>query len=195
MRKTTSALALATGIGLGGCAPSLHPELTRFEIPAQRPLRLLFLPLEDRNDPPSGSGDIYLEAPRVVRDMVGAQLERLGMPLVPSSIVDSLVARQQLATGQAWTRDNARALADSLGLRYVVFGTLESYYRGSLIGRSTRVAWNLELMDTWTLHPLAHISLDLSGGQSDPFVLVQESALESAQEILKAWDGCPSPKP
>lgn len=195
MRKTTSALALAAGIGLGGCAPSLHPELTRLEIPAQHPSRLLFLPLEDRNDPPSGSGDIYLEAPRVVRDMVGAQLEKLGMPLVPSSIVDSLVAHQQLATGQAWTRDNARALADSLGLRYVVFGTLESYYRGSLIGRSTRLAWNLELMDAWTLHPLARVSLEVSGGQSDPFALVQETAQESAHEILKAWDDCPSPKP
>lgn len=195
MRKTISALAFAAGIGLGGCAPSLHPELTRIEIPAQRPSRLLFLPMEDRNDPPSGSGDIYAEAPRVVRDMVGAQLEHLGITLVPSSIVDSLVAHQQLATGQAWTRDNVRALADSLGLRYAVFGTLKGYYRGNLIGRSTRLAWDLELMDTWTLHPLAHVSLDVSGAQSDPFVLVQETAQESAQEILKAWDGCPSPKP
>jgi hypothetical protein len=192
MRKTISTFALAAGIGLGGCAPSLHPELTRIEIPAQCPSRLLLLPLEDQNDPPSGSGDIYLEAPRVVRDMLGEQLERQGMPTAPSSLVDSLVARQQIATGQAWTRDNARALADSLGLRYVVFGTLRSYYRGSVLGRSTRLAWDLELMDAWTSHPLAHLSLSVSGGQSDPFSLVQETASESARELLSAWDACPS---
>ncbi|MEN9352953.1 MAG: hypothetical protein RL318_278 [Fibrobacterota bacterium] len=103
------------------------------------------------------------------------------------SIVDRLYAGQKLH----WTRAQVAEIADSMGVRYVLYGTLQAYARGRIVGRSTRLAWELELMDGMTQHPLSRIRLDLRGGQDDPFRLLHESGGEAAEAILKAWEDCP----
>ncbi len=182
--------SLALSGCLAGCAPSLHPVLTRIEIPAECPSRLFVLPPEDSNAPPKGSPDIYREAPRLVRDQLLQRLGELDVPTVPGPYTDSLLARQFPGQKLSWSRTLAAEIAQQEGLRYVVFGKLRAYHRGGLLGRSTRVAWDLELMDATTQHPLATLELDVSGAQSDPYLLLSETAPEAAQALLKAWDSC-----
>lgn len=177
-------------LALAGCAPSLRPRLDRLEIPAQRPRPLVLLPLEDRNVV-VGSQDSYADAERSVRQILTERLAERGVEVVPVATVDSLVERMRLDTRSSWTRAQAAELADSLGARYVLFGSLKAYLRGRKVGRSTQLAWSLELMDARTQHPLSRIGIDLRGGQDDPFRLLVESGKESAEAILKAWEDCP----
>jgi hypothetical protein len=186
MRRPWLCLLLA----LSGCAPSLHPQLVRIEIPARQPHPLLILPLEDRNAV-TGSLEDYDNAERSLREVLGGRLAAKGIALVPVPLVDSLTRALHPEGRLVWTRAGAAEMAERLGCRYVLFGTLKSYARGSLLGASTRLAWELELMDAATQHPLAHVSLDLRGAQDDPFRLLMESADESAATLLKAWEDCP----
>lgn len=172
---------------LSGCAPSLHPQLERVEIPAERPKRLLLLPLE------SGGEEAPSDGEASVRQLLSLRLAAQGVPTVPQEAADEMVRRLHGRRPLAWTRIQAAELGDSLGVRYVLFGRLESYSRGRVLGRSSRLAWRLELMDAFTKRPLARISLDLRGAQDDPFRLLQESADEAAAAILRAWEGCPVP--
>lgn len=171
---------------LSGCAPSLHPQLERVEIPAERPRPLLLLPLESPGEAPPG-------AEATVRQLLSVRLEADGVRTVPAERVEAAVRRLHGEQPLEWTRAQAAELADSLGARYVLSGQLESYSRGKVLGRSSRLAWRLELLDARTRRPLARVALDLRGGQDDPFRLLQESAGESSAAILRAWEGCPAP--
>jgi hypothetical protein len=182
--------SLALSGCLVGCAPSLHPVLTRIEIPAECPVRLLVLPLEDSNAPPKGSPDIYREAPRLVRDQILQRLEEQSVPVVPGPYTDSTLAIQFPGQKLSWSRSTAAEIAQQQDIRYVVFGRLRAYHKGSLLGRSTRVSWDMELMDATTQHPLAIVDVDISGAQIDPYLLLSEVAPEATQTLLKAWDSC-----
>lgn len=143
---------------------------------------------EDRNRLRT-PGDIQVtqDAPAALRDRFVALAQRRGCLVLPARAVDSMVSRS--FAGRDLTDGQAAKVAQELDADFVVFGRLDSWARGSLFGRSTTVAFRLDVADRDGM-ALARVWHSGTAAQEDPSDLADTLALQAMDSLEVSWGGC-----
>jgi hypothetical protein len=128
------------------------------------------------------------DAPQILRDYLVRAVVEQGCRTAVEAEVDRMVLRE-FPGGRDLTDGQAARVAHEFGGDVVVFGRLDAWARGHLFGRSTTVAFRLDVLDS-TGARIARISHAGTASQEDPADLARILVSQAADSLVAAIGGC-----
>lgn len=185
---------MAALVVLGGCAPSLAPDVRRRAEPTFAPpdsgrVRVAFVVPDNRNRlRKPGDMEQMDDAAEILRDVLARSAAEHGCELVEGRRLDSLVL-QEFPGGRDLTDGQAARVAEAFGARYVVFGRLDAWARGHMFARSTTLAFRLDMVDSLgtSLFRVRHYG---TAAQEDPADLARILGSQAVDSLVAAIGGC-----
>lgn len=158
-------------------------------VPVGERLRVVLVVPENRNRLRSpGDAERMDDAPQILRDYLVRAVVEHGCETVSEVEVDRMVARE-FPGGRDLTDGQAARVAQEFKGDVVVFGRLDAWARGHLYGRSTTVAFRLDILDS-AGGQLARVAHSGTASQEDPADLARILAAQVADSLVSALGGC-----
>lgn len=179
---------------LAGCAPSLEPTVRRPSslvrpVPAGDRVRVVLVVPENRNRLRTpGAVERVDDAPQILRDYLVRAVVEHGCETADEADVDRMVERE-FPGGRDLTDGQAAKVAHEFRGDVVVFGRLDAWARGHLYGRSTTVAFRLDVLDSSGAQ-IARVVHSGTAAQEDPADLARILASQAADSLVAAIGGC-----